>query len=162
MFCHNIPHQCLLSADNSQPITGVGPQVVLDRFITTNTRGQPQVIHQGRCVRREQNKGFSCAQFMSGLRLRLNTLWPHSQAPLGVHPQSRAAHRACLKITWIKLLILTCEGFSVFCVQTGIHTHTYKGYHYSPLPSREDKLLLRCWCCVMWCAPQLTGATGEK
>lgn len=47
MFCHNIPRQCLLSADNSQPITLVGPQVVLDRFITTNTRGQPQVIHQG-------------------------------------------------------------------------------------------------------------------
>lgn len=158
MFCHNIPHQCLLSADNSQPITGVGPQVVLDRFITTNTRGQPQVIHQGRCVRREQNKGFSCARFMSRLRLRLNTLWPPSQAPLCVHPQSRAAHRDCLKITQIKLLILTCEGFlcSEFRQES---TLTYKGYHYSLLPSREDKLLL---VCVMWCAPQLRGATGKK
>lgn len=154
MFCHNIPHQCLLSADNSQPITGLGPQVVLDRFITTNSGGQPQVIHQGRCVRREQNKGFSCAQFMSRLRLRLNTLWPPSQAPLCVHPQSRAAHRACLKI--IKLFILTGEGFSVFWDWTGILTHTYKGYYYSPLPSREDKLPLRCWCCVICCSP------GEK
>ena len=46
MFCHNTASQCLLSADNSQPITLVGPQVVLDRFITTNTPGQLQVIHQ--------------------------------------------------------------------------------------------------------------------
>lgn len=28
----------------------MGPQVLLDRFITTNTGGQPQVIHQGRPV----------------------------------------------------------------------------------------------------------------
>lgn len=49
-FATTYPNQCLLSADNSQPITGVGPQVLLDRFITTNRRGQPQVIHQGRSV----------------------------------------------------------------------------------------------------------------
>lgn len=49
-FATTYSNQCLLSADNSRPITGVGPQVLLDRFITTNTGGQPQVIHQGRPV----------------------------------------------------------------------------------------------------------------
>ena len=47
MFCHNIPRQCQLSTDNSQAISQVGPQMDLDRFITTNTQGQSQVIHQG-------------------------------------------------------------------------------------------------------------------
>lgn len=47
MFSNNIPHQCLLSDDKSQAISLVGPHISLDRFITTKTPGQSQVIHQG-------------------------------------------------------------------------------------------------------------------
>lgn len=69
MFCHNIPRQCLLSADNSQPITLVGPQVVLDRFITTNTRGQPQVIHQGAELIQQCQAGAKIKLFFPPLSL---------------------------------------------------------------------------------------------
>lgn len=122
-FAPTYTTECLLSADNSQAVTQVGPQMVLDRFITTNTAGQSQVIHQGAELiqqSRVKSKISLCDFFCCSVYVEVTTSLRQFMAFFFLVCSSMCIIRAALYAghTQINKICdtLTLKGF--FCVNT--------------------------------------------